>query len=36
MRISVLNINDNQEEDYDIVKITHIGVVDEYGIEGLL
>jgi len=31
-----LKINDNQEEDYDIVKITHIGFVDEYGIEGLL
>ena len=36
MRISILKINDNQEEDYDIVKITHIGFVDEYGIEGLL
>jgi len=31
-----LKINDNQEKDYDIVKITHIGFVDEYGIEGLL
>ncbi|MBC8482330.1 MAG: hypothetical protein H8D50_01100, partial [Thaumarchaeota archaeon] len=36
MRISVLKIDDNQEKDYDIVKITHIGFVDEYGIEGLL
>ena len=36
MRISVLRIDDNQEKDYDIVKITHIGFVDEYGIEGLL
>ena len=31
-----MKINDAQEEDYDIVKITHIGFVDEYGIEGLL
>lgn len=31
-----LKINDVQEEDYEIVKITHIGFVDEYGIEGLL
>ena len=31
-----LKINDIQEEDYEIVKITHIGFVDEYGIEGLL
>jgi len=36
MRISVLKIYDNQEKDYDIVKITHIGFVDEYGFEGLL
>jgi len=36
MRIFVLKINDNQEKDYDIVKITHIGFVDEFGIEGLL
>jgi len=36
MRISVLKINDNQEKDFDIVKITHIGFVDEYGIEGLI
>ena len=25
-----LKINDVQEEDYEIVKITHIGFVDEY------
>ena len=31
-----MKINDAQEVDYDIVKITHIGFVDEYGIEGLL
>ena len=31
-----MKINDAQEEDYDIVKITHFGFVDEYGIEGLL
>jgi len=31
-----LKINDAQEQDYDIVKITHIGFVDEYGLEGLL
>ena len=31
-----MKINDVQEEDYEIVKITHIGFVDEYGIEGLL
>ena len=31
-----MKIDDAQEEDYDIVKITHIGFVDEYGIEGLL
>ena len=31
-----LKINDVQEEDYEIVKITHIGFIDEYGIEGLL
>ena len=31
-----LKINDVQEEDYEIVKITHIGFVDTYGIEGLL
>ena len=36
MRIYDLKINDTQEVDYDIVKITHIGFVDEYGIEGLL
>ena len=31
-----MKINDAQEEDYDIVKITHIGWVDECGVEGLL
>ena len=31
-----LKIDDVQEEDYDIVKITHIGFVDEYGVEGLI
>ncbi len=31
MGIYGLKINDVQEEDYDIVKITHIGFVDEYG-----
>ena len=31
-----LKINDIQEEDYEIVKITHIGFVDAYGVEGLL
>ena len=36
MGIYILKINDVQEEDYEIVKITHIGFVDEYGIEGLL
>ena len=36
MRIYSLKIDDAQEKDYDIVKITHIGFVDEYGIEGLL
>ena len=36
MGIYGLKINDVQEEDYDIVKITHIGFVDEYGIEGLI
>jgi len=36
MGIYGLNINDVQEVDYDIVKITHIGFVDEYGIEGLI
>ena len=36
MGILSLKINDVQEKDYEIVKITHIGFVDEYGIEGLL
>jgi len=36
MGIYGVKINDVQEEDYDIVKITHIGFVDEYGIEGLI
>ena len=36
MGTNSLKINDAQEKDYEIVKITHIGFVDEYGIEGLL
>jgi len=36
MGIYGVKINDAQEEDYDIVKITHIGFVDDYGIEGLI
>lgn len=36
MGIFSLKINDVQEKDYEIVKITHIGFIDEYGIEGLL
>ena len=36
MGIYGVKINDAQEEDYDIVKITHVGCVDEYGIEGLI
>ena len=36
MGILSLKINDVQEKDYEIVKITHIGFIDEYGIEGLL
>ena len=31
-----MKIDDVQEKDYDIVKITDIGFVDEYGIEGLI
>ena len=31
-----LKIDDAQEQDYEIVKISHIGFVDEYGIEGLV
>ena len=31
-----LKIDDVQEQDYEIVKISHIGFVDEYGIEGLM
>jgi len=31
-----LKINDSQEPDYVTVKITNVGFVDEYGIEGLL
>jgi|TARA_B100001765_G_scaffold27538_1_gene15471 hypothetical protein len=34
--IYILKINDAQEVDYEKVKITHIGFVDEYGLEGLL
>ena len=36
MGILSLKINDVQEKDYEIVEITHIGFIDEYGIEGLL
>ena len=36
MRLCSLKIDDAQEKDYDIVKFSHIGFVDEYGIEGLL
>ena len=31
-----MKIDDAQELDYEMVKITNIGFVDEYGIEGLL
>ena len=31
-----MKIDDAQEQDYEIVKISHIGFVDEYGIEGLV
>jgi len=31
-----LKINDSQEPDYVTVKITNVGFIDEYGIEGLL
>jgi len=31
-----LKIDDAQEQDYELVRITHLGFVDEYGIEGLL
>jgi bifunctional DNase/RNase len=31
-----LKIDDAQEQDYEMVRITNIGFVDEYGIEGLL
>ena len=31
-----MKIDDVQEQDYEIVKISHIGFVDEYGIEGLV
>ena len=31
-----MKIDDAQEQDYEIVKISHIGFVDEYGIEGLM
>ena len=31
-----MKIDDSQERDYEVVKITNIGFVDEYGIEGLL
>ena len=31
-----MKINDSQEPDYVTVKITNVGFIDEYGIEGLL
>lgn len=31
-----MKIDDAQEQDYELVRITHLGFVDEYGIEGLL
>jgi len=31
-----LKIDDAQEQDYELVRISHLGFVDEYGIEGLL
>ena len=31
-----MKIDDAQEQDYEIVKISHIGFVDEYGFEGLV
>ena len=31
-----MKIDDAQEQDYEMVRITNIGFVDEYGIEGLL
>jgi len=31
-----LKIDDSQERDYEVVKITNVGFVDEYGIEGLV
>ncbi len=31
-----MKIDDAQERDYEMVKITNIGFVDEYGIEGLV
>ena len=31
-----MKIDDAQEQDYELVRISHLGFVDEYGIEGLL
>ena len=31
-----MKINDSQEPDYVTVKITNVGFIDDYGIEGLL
>jgi len=31
-----MNIDDAQEQDYELVRITDLGFVDDYGIEGLL
>ena len=31
-----MKIDDAQEQDYELVRITDLGFVDEYGIEGLL
>jgi hypothetical protein len=31
-----LKIDDAQEQDYELVRISHLGFVDDYGIEGLL
>ncbi len=31
-----MKIDDSQERDYEVVKITNVGFVDEYGIEGLV
>ncbi len=31
-----MKIDDSQERDYEVAKITNVGFVDEYGIEGLV